>query len=289
MTASYPQAAFAWCRAVTRAHSRTFYWGSLLYPPGQREAMWAIYAACRAGDEIADGAKEQGKALQSWWQEVQLSFAGEARTPMQAALAWTAAHYSVPLSAFAELHAGFTMDVTGARYQTLEDLRLYCRRVAGVVGLMVAPISGYRDERALMAALKLGEAMQLTNILRDVGEDLRLGRLYLPETLLGEYGVSVSELRLGRVSPKYRALLQFLEAQAREGYAVGLSAAPLLRGRARYAVAVAAEVYQGILDELRLNGYDNLSRRATVGTPRRLYLTARALLRQCGAPILAQR
>ncbi|MFC6592822.1 phytoene/squalene synthase family protein [Deinococcus lacus] len=275
---SPPTHALLWCRAITRQHSHTFYRGSLLYPPGQREAVWAVYAACRVGDDIADSGlpPQQAQAeLAQWWKQIEAAYAGEpGSADMQVALAWAVARYPVPLEAFAELYQGFLMDLCGYEYRTISDLTLYCRRVAGVVGYMVAPIGGYRGGAStLQAALLLGQAMQLTNILRDVGEDLRLGRLYLPAELLSEYGVAAADLRAGRMSAEYRALLQHLESLARQWYDQGASGIPLLEGRARYGVAVAARLYAGILDELAARDYDNLRHRAFVSDRRKLALT----------------
>lgn len=279
-----PDAALNWCREVTRVHSHTFYRGSLLYPAGQREAVWAVYAACRAGDDIVDGLPPEQAApeLARWWAQVQAAFAGEeGESDMQRALAWAVARYPVPLPAFAELHAGFQMDLRGAHYRTLDDLLVYCRRVAGVVGFMIAPIGGYRGgDSTLAAALSLAQAMQLTNILRDVGEDLRRGRLYLPAELLNEYGVDVEGLRAGRVTPEYRALLRHLCGLARDGYAHGQTGIPQLAGRARYGVAVASRLYAAILDELAGSDYDNLNRRAVVPGRRKAWLTVQELGRQ---------
>ena len=288
----FPFDALAWCQQITQTHSQTFYRGSLLYPKGQREAVWAVYAACRIGDDITDnlaaGPNSAGAQLEldRWWAQVQAAFAGNAgEGQMQRALAWAVSRYPVPLTAFAELYEGFCMDLRGTTYHTLADLELYCRRVAGVVGFMIAPIGGYRGgEDTLGAALALGQAMQLTNILRDVGEDLRLGRLYLPRELLEQFGVSLSDLQAGRVTPEYRALLEHLCGLTRKLYAQGRTGIPLLSGRAKFGVAVAARLYAGILDELERGGYDNLNGRAVVSGRRKLWLTLRELDVQFGHP-----
>lgn len=287
---SRPSHALAWCQAVTRTSSHTFYRGSRLYPARQREALWAVYAACRMGDDIADeGAPPQAQRdLDRWWRQVQEAFAGEAGgTEMQQALTWAVSSYPIPLSAFAELYQGFCMDLRGTTYATLADLELYCRRVAGVVGFMTAAIGGYRGgEETLRAALALGQAMQLTNILRDVGEDLGLGRLYLPRDLLARYGVDLNDLLAGRVTPRYRALLAHLCGVAREWYREGWAGIPSLRGRAKYGVAVAARLYAGILDELAAQDYDNLNRRAVVPRRRKVWLTLLELHEQNPCPCL---
>ncbi len=267
------------CQAVTREHSKTFYLGSRCFPGRQRAAVWAVYAACREGDDIADGGGPDVDArLGDWWSRVQGAFAGRpGEHPTDRALAWAAREYPIPLGAFAELHEGLRMDLRGHNYASMDDLTLYCRRVAGVVGFMIAPISGYEGgEATLDKALRLGQAMQLTNILRDVGEDLSLGRVYLPAEVLGRYGLCRADLERGVVTPEYCAMLRDLTAQARAWYAEGRAGIPLLRGRARLAVATAARAYEGILDDLEAAGYDNFNRRAYVSGRRKLMMLPQA-------------
>lgn len=267
------------CQAVTREHSKTFYLGSRCFPGRQRAAVWAVYAACREGDDIADGGgPDVGAQLDDWWARVQAAFAGRPGPhPTDRALAWATREYPIPLGAFAELHEGLRMDLRGHRYASMDDLTLYCRRVAGVVGFMIAPISGYEGgEATLDKALRLGQAMQLTNILRDVGEDLSLGRVYLPAEVLARYGLDRAALERGVVTPEYCAMLRDLTAQARAWYAEGRAGIPLLRGRARLAVATAARAYEGILDDLEAAGYDNFNRRAYVSGRRKLLMLPRA-------------
>lgn len=279
-TSAAPVQAVAHCRDVTRDHSKTFFLGSRLFPLRQRQAVWAVYAACRTGDDIADESTADSveAELDAWWTRIQGAFAGRPGPDLvDTALAWAARTYPIPLSAFAELHEGLRMDLNGHVYHDMEDLALYCRRVAGVIGFMIAPVSGYSGgERTLHHALMLGQAMQLTNILRDVGEDLTRGRVYLPQTLLGEYGVSRADLERGVVTPEYRALMVHLCALARDWYAEGRAGIPCLHGSARLAVATAARAYEGILDDLERADYDNFNRRAYVSGTRKLLMLPRA-------------
>ncbi|MFC6616884.1 phytoene/squalene synthase family protein [Deinococcus radiophilus] len=273
---------------MTRQHSQTFYLGSLFFPAPQRPAVWAVYAACRQVDDMVDepGA-DPAAEVERWWARVKRAFDGQAAEDdaVGQGLAWAAGRYPLTLDAFADLREGMRMDLAmdaqGTRYETLEQLDRYCYCVGGVIGLMIAPISGYGGEQCTIdRALRLGRAMQLTNILRDVGEDWERGRLYLPQDLMREYGVTEADIAAGRVTPSYRALLAQLAARARADYAAGRAGIPQLHGRARWAVAVAADLYEGILDELERSGYDNLTRRAVVGRGRKLGLTARAALRE---------
>ncbi|WP_278912250.1 phytoene/squalene synthase family protein [Deinococcus wulumuqiensis] len=276
--------AVRFCRDLTRHHSKTFYLGSRLFSPPERAAVWAVYAACRAGDDIVDeaGSGDSGRELREWRGRIDAAFAGHpADDPISRALAWAVAHYPIPHSAFAELHEGLNMDLRGHEYRELDDLLLYCRRVAGVVGFMVAPISGYRGgAETLHYALQLGQAMQLTNVLRDVGEDLGRGRVYLPQSLLAEYGLSRAALERCRqgepLGPGYRALMRHLGDLAREGYAEGRAGIPRLEGRGPLAVLTAARAYEGILDDLERGGYDNFGRRAYVSGRRKLLMLPQA-------------
>ena len=288
-TTQLPLSALERCRELTRDHSKTFYFGSRFFPLAQRRAVWAVYAVCRLGDDIADEGDRPSAPgrLDAWWTGVQGAFAGEpAPEAPFAALAWAAARYPVPLSAFYELYQGLRMDLEGHPYRDMADLELYCRRVAGVIGFMISPIAGFGGgEATLTRALKLGQAMQLTNILRDVGEDAERGRVYLPGALLARHGVSERDVRAGRLSPEYQALMRHLSGVARDWYAEGRAGIPNLHGPARLAVGAAASAYEGILDALESNHFDNFSRRAFVSGPRKLMMLPGVLWSLRGAPI----
>ncbi|WP_189088225.1 phytoene/squalene synthase family protein [Deinococcus ruber] len=269
---------------MTRLHSRTFYFGSRFFPLQQRQAVWAVYATCRQGDDIADEPDGGGPlALTDWWARIQAALNGHLtlseRGPdaVSQALCWAARHYPLPRSAFEELYLGLRMDLQGYEYRTMDDLEVYCRRVAGVVGFMIAPICGYQGgAQTLDYALKLGQAMQLTNILRDVGEDLARGRVYLPHELQRQFGVTRQMLEAGQVTPEYRALMQHLIRLARQWYTEGSAGIPNLNGSGRLAVATAARAYAGILDALERNDYDNFSHRAHVSGVGKLLMLPQA-------------
>ena len=277
-------AALEHCRELTRFHSRTFYFGSRFFPLRQRQAVWAVYATCRQGDDIADEPGGGGPlALTEWWARIQaalggqLSFSESGPDVVSQALCWAARQYPLPKGAFEELYLGLRMDLQGHEYRSMNDLEVYCRRVAGVVGFMIAPICGYRGgDQTLQYALRLGQAMQLTNILRDVGEDLARGRVYLPQDLQQQFGVPRQMLEVGRVTPEYRALMQHLTQLARQWYAEGSAGISNLNGSGKLAVAAAARAYAGILDALERNDYDNFSRRAHVSGTRKLLLLPQA-------------
>ncbi|MBB6098493.1 phytoene synthase [Deinobacterium chartae] len=275
-----PQAALERCRRLTRQHSQTFYFGSRFFSPVQRRAVWAVYAVCRTGDDIADEPGDplrKAEHLEAWREGVEAALQGCPPADLvYQALAWAASRFALPSRAFHELYQGLRMDLEGYTYRSAADLELYCRRVAGVVGWMIAPICGYEgDEQTLQQALRLGMAMQLTNVLRDVGEDLGRGRIYLPAESMARHGVTCDDLRAGRVSPEYRALMTELVAQARAWYREGRAGIPRLHD-GRMAVAVAARAYEGILDSLERNGFDNFNRRAFVPRVQKIALIPRA-------------
>lgn len=280
----YSNEAIKACREVTRQHAKTFYLGSRFLSKQQREAAWAVYAVCRTGDDLADEAyfgsvKQRQAMIEAWWQDVQAAYAGTPSDhPVWAALAWAVATYDIPLQAFEELYLGFQMDLQEHTFSSMADLELYCHRVAGVVGLMIAPICGYDGgEETLTHALQLGCAMQLTNILRDVGEDLQRGRLYLPTECLTQYNLDRSALEHGKVTPGYQELLRELITLARSWYREADRGIARLHQPGKLAIAVAAHTYAGILTTLEMNQYNNLSQRAFVTRKRKLGLIMRTV------------
>lgn len=262
-------------RAIIRRHSATFYLGSLLFRGEARKGAWAIYAACRLGDDAVDESPNPRADLERWWAGVGRAYAGEPEAEWERALAWALERWDIPREGFADMRQGFLCDLGPVRLQRMEELMTYCYQVAGTVGRMIAPIGGAGLE-AEEAAVRLGQAMQLTNCLRDVGEDLARGRVYIPAELLAGYGVSLEDLRHGRVTPAYAALMRELAGEARRLYREGLRGLGHLRN-GRAAVALAALQYQGILDKLERGGWDNLSRRASLSPCERFRLLPRAL------------
>jgi 15-cis-phytoene synthase len=286
------------CRAITAKHSSTFYLGSRFFPTPQRHAVWAVYAACRLGDDIADeDTTPAAPARLAAWRECVRTAILEQRPPsansefynMGLALAWAASRFPLTVAPFEELYLGLEMDLLGVQYHSMAELLLYCRRVAGTVGFMIAPIAGYDGgEETLEQALALGIAMQITNVLRDVSEDLGRGRVYLPSQLLAQYGLSRADLEraqeFGQVEERYVRLLQELAALARDHYAQGWRGIPKLHGAARFAVALAAASYEGILRALASQGWNNFRSRAHLSGMGKLALIPGVLWRLNSRP-----
>jgi 15-cis-phytoene synthase len=280
--ATPPRDALEFCRRVTEHHSKTFYFGSRFFPATQRDAVWAVYAACRIGDDTVDELEGTSarNALETWRGRVENAIAGNPDSdPMARGLSWAASRFPLSYDPYHELYLGLEMDLERYQYETLDDLILYCRRVAGVVGWMITPIAGFDGgEATLERALKLGMAMQVTNILRDVGEDLERGRIYLPRELMDRHGVRQRDLLERRVNDGYVALMRELDGIARELYREGWRGLPRLHGPAQIAVAVAATAYEGILGALERNGFDNFTMRASVSGRRKLAMIPSAFL-----------
>lgn len=259
--------AYAYCQRVARQIARTFYYGSLFLPPEKRRATWTLYAFCRTADDIADEPDiypEPEAELARWRAALTAAYAGQPRGPVMTAWADMLERFPVPIAPALDLLDGVAMDLHGQRYATFDDLRLYCYRVAGTVGLLMASILGYDDPAALDAAVDLGIAMQLTNILRDIGEDLTHGRVYLPAEDMARFGYSEDVLRAGIVNPAFVQLIEHQIARAEGYYARGMRGISLLAPESRLAIALSARLYHDILTRIRRNGYDVFSRRAHI-------------------------
>jgi phytoene synthase len=267
------------CRDVARDHSKTFYLSSLFLAPPKRRAIWAIYAYCRTADDIVDrlaaGRPDRLAALDEHETKLLAAVAGEADEPIFIALADAMSRFAIPTEAALNLLRGGRMDVTVSRYETFDELLRYCDLVAATVGLLTAPVLGYERPEALEYGVQLGRAMQLTNILRDVGEDARMGRIYLPLAELRRFGCTEAGIFAGTIDDAWIGLMRFQIERARELYAAAEPGIALLEPDARYTVRLALDLYRKILDAIEANGYDVFTKRAFV--PLRDKLTAAAL------------
>jgi phytoene synthase len=257
-------AAYEHCAAITAVHSRSFHLASALLPVAKRRAVRALYAFCRVSDDIVDGGTGQVATTLAAWKQRALAFRPPADDPV--ALAWsdTRANYRIPQRYAEQLIDGVGRDLQQKRYQTFDELAEYAYGVASTVGLMSMHIIGFSGVEAIPFAIKLGVALQLTNILRDVGEDWRAGRLYLPLEELAAFGLSEDVVAAGQVTPRWRAFMAFQIARTRRLYAEAWPGIGMLNGDGRFAISAAAGLYQAILEEIVAGDYDVFSRRARV-------------------------
>jgi 15-cis-phytoene synthase len=266
------------CRALMRGGSRTFFLASLALPRRVRAPAAALYAFCRVADDAIDGSAEPARALDALRARLDAVYAGRPGPAIaDRALAGAVAAIDLPRALPEALLEGFSWDAVGRRYETIEQLHAYGARVAGSVGAMMAVAMEARDARSLARACELGVAMQLTNIARDVGEDARLGRLYLPRRWLAEAGIDadawlagpVFDARIGRVVERLLAEAQRLYERAECGVCG-------LPRDCRPAIQAARLVYAEIGHELARRGLDSVRQRTVVPTARKLALMARA-------------
>ncbi len=258
-------AAYTYCDSLTAVNSRSFHLASSLLPDQQRAAVRALYAFCRVSDDIVDRAEGNRCIQLEEWRR--LATTNHPPSDQLVAVAWAHARqqYKVPSRYAEQLIDGVARDLAHSRYQTFDELAAYCYGVASTVGLMSMHIIGFAGNQAIPYAIKLGVALQMTNILRDVGEDWRAGRVYLPQAELAEYGLDEADLAAGEVTDRWRAFMQFQIARNRRLYAESLPGVGLLHKEGRFAICAAAELYQGILDAIERADYDVFSHRAYVG------------------------
>jgi len=258
--------AYAHCDGITAAHSKTFHAATSLLPGEKRRAMRALHAFCRTTDDMVDGAPGDCRPSLAAWRRRVLSSQPPVSDPV--ALAWTDTRlrHRIPLRYTEQLIDGVERDLSQQRYQTFEELAGYAYGVASTVGLMSMHIIGYSSAEAIPYAIKLGVALQLTNILRDVGEDWRAGRVYLPLQELAEFGLTEGDLASGCLDGRWRAFMRFQIARNRELYAEALPGIRLLNRDGRFAVAAAGEPYRAILDDIEAHDYRVFDRRAHVST-----------------------
>ncbi len=256
------------CSEITREHGRTFYLASHFQTPARRRALHAIYAYCRIADDIVDRAatRDEATALLAGW-EAQL----DAPThPVAQTFAATRAIYGIPVEPAHDLIDGIRSDLQPEPFATWDDLRGYCYRVAGTVGLLTAPVLGCSQASALPRAVDLGIAMQLTNILRDVGEDARQQRVYLPLADLDAFGCTPESLLAGRPVGRFRDLMAFEIARARNLYASARPGIAALSPAGQMTALAASRLYASILTRIEELDYDVFNTRATVHTRRKL-------------------
>ena len=273
--------AYEICRKETQQWAKTFYLGTLLLPPEKRKAIWAIYVWCRRTDEIMDSKEASTKSqdelsdnLDAWEENTKNVFKGEIKSELDSVLLDTIEKYPQSIQPYLDMIDGQRMDLNKFRYKDFDELKLYCYRVAGTVGLMTqnvmgidsaytsAPWSAKPDPSE--AAIALGIANQLTNILRDVGEDRHRGRIYLPLADIEKFNYSEAELLNGEINNQWKALMNFQLTRARNWFQKSEDGIKWLSSDARWPVWTSLRLYRGILDSIERLDYDVFNNRAFV-------------------------
>ena len=264
-----------YCQQKAAQSGSSFYYSFLFLPPERRSAITALYAFCREVDDIVDECTDIGVARTklAWWR-IQLAKVYEktADHPVAQALVPVVTRFNLPQARLQEIIDGMEMDLSERRYADFAALRLYCHRVAGVVGLLSAEIFGYRDPGTLQYAENLGLAFQLTNIIRDVGEDARRDRVYLPLDELARHRVTVDDIMHARTSDGFRELMQFQVERALGYYRDAFAVLPVVDRKSQRPGLVMAAIYQTLLAEIRADGTQVLTQRVALTPLRKLWI-----------------
>jgi len=265
------------CRRLNALHGKTYYLATLLLPAKKRPYVHALYGFARFADEIVDDLastltpEEKALELKNWGATVIADLRkGESKDLIGMALVDTVNKFDIPLTYFEAFMKSMEMDLTVTRYKTYEDLMEYVYGSAVVIGLEMLPILGYKDERAIEAATALGTAFQLANFIRDIGEDIDRGRIYMPLDDLAKYGVSEAMLLKREMTPEITEAIKYQISRVRALQAEAEAGIQYLDPISRPCIRAASELYCGIVDEVEANNYDVFSHRATTSTARRL-------------------
>jgi phytoene synthase len=284
LTPSQLESAFEYCREVSWKHAKTFYFATHFLPTPKRRAVHAVYALCRYVDDIVDHSEDKlsRKSLtrdkivmliNKWRADIEACYAG-ALIDHPIMIAWhdTLKKYHIPKNLPLELIDGVCMDLKQNRYETFDELYTYCYKVASVVGLMTSEIFGYASEESLKHAIELGIAMQLTNILRDVGEDAQKGRIYLPLEDLKTFNLTEADVLNGVMSENFINLMKFEIERARHYYNESEKGIAMLSQDSRLAVKVSHDNYSRILQRIEEINYDVFKQRAFISNTKKLAL-----------------
>jgi phytoene synthase len=267
-----------YCEQKTARSGSSFYYSFLFLPAEQRRAIMALYAFCREVDDVVDDCAEAAvaQAKLGWWrEEIARLYEGAPQHPVTRALHTVIARYALAQEHFQEIIDGMAMDLVQTRYASFKELSLYCYRVASVVGLMAAAIFGYEDRHTLKYAHDLGMAFQLTNILRDVGEDAARGRIYLPADEMARFGVSADDVLARRMSDGMRELLRCQAQRARAYYDKAFAQLPAVDRYKQRSGLIMAAIYLSTLDAIEQQGYPVLQRRVRLSPWRKLWIAWR--------------
>lgn len=265
-----------YCQNKAAASGSSFYYSFMFLPKPKREAITALYAFCREVDDIADECHDLNLARTklAWWRtEIASLYQGKPQHPVSQALAPAIGRYDLSEEHFQEIIDGMEMDLDQNRYADFKQLQLYCYRVASVVGILSVAIFGYTNRNTLKYAHDLGLAFQLTNIIRDVGEDARRDRIYLPLDELAQFGVTERDILQGRESDRVQQLLDFQIARASDFYDRALNALPIEDRKAQRTGLIMTAIYRTLLEEIKADGAQQVLNSRTSLTPlRKLWL-----------------
>ena len=260
------RSAYKQAEVITAEHSKSFHFASGLLPEEKRSAVRALYAFCRTVDDIVDEveSKKDRDFELDYWRNIVQTASSSADDLVAAAWADTLTRYHIPRHYALQLIDGVARDLSQTRYQTFDDLATYCYGVASTVGLMSMYIVGFKSHDAVKYAIKLGVALQMTNILRDVGEDYRNGRLYLPREELIQYGIREQDIAEGRVTDNWRQFMRFQIDRTRTLYKESWAGVKMLEREGQLAIGAASTFYSGILDDIEKHDYNVFTRRASL-------------------------
>jgi len=289
--------AYSVCRGITRASAKNFYYAFQVLPKRKRQALCAVYAFMRRCDDIADDpgltVEERRYKLNNWLDALHRAQQGQPSDPILLALTDAQRKYTIPAGLLDDLATGTAMDVVEpatanasekagltVQYQTFEDLKLYCYRVASVVGLVCIHIFGYRDPAAELLAEQCGLAFQLTNIIRDVKEDAAMGRVYLPQEDLAKFGLNAAELLSAPDAARFRPLLELEADRAREGYQAGDQLIPYVSEDSQPALWVLINIYRKLLEKIAANQYDVFTGKISLTVTEKLRVLGKGFLQR---------
>ena len=271
-----------YCQQKAAASGSSFYYSFLFLPPERRRAITALYAFCREVDDVVDECDDPQVAASTlaWWRtEVAHLYAGQPQHPVTQALQAVLPRFNLPQEQLLEIIDGMEMDLQQTRYLDFKALSLYCYRVASVVGLLAAEIFGHTERQTLKYAHDLGMAFQLTNIIRDVGEDARRGRIYLPLDELKRFDVPVADILNARHSDNFRRLMEFQIERAEDYYAQAMRQLPDIDRKAQRPGLVMAAIYRALLEEIKRDGSRVLNQRTSLTPLRKLWIAWRTWLK----------
>lgn len=271
-----------YCQQKAAQSGSSFYYSFLFLPPQRRQAITALYAFCREVDDVVDEMNDPSiaRTTLAWWRhEIHTMLSGSPNHPVTRALQPHLSSFNLRGEHLLAVIDGMEMDLTQTRYLDYPALQSYCWHVASVVGIMSASIFGYSDERTLRYAEKLGLAFQLTNIIRDVGEDARRGRIYLPVSELQQFQVTAAEILAATHSERFEALMQFQAARAQALYDEALAALPPSDRRAQRPGLIMAAIYRTLLYEIERDGFHVLQQKISLTPLRKLWLAWKTWIR----------